>query len=168
MQSDATRMWSIAEYRTRPLGGGRGSQPIERPRFVQGEVEEIARYKVIRIVLVDDQADFRKTARLILSLQADMEVVGEAGNGVEALEVVEQVQPDVVLMDVHMPILDGIAATQQLHAAYPDLPIVLFTNSDHDAYVSEGLRAGAVGYLRKTVRREVLVSTLRAAGQRRS
>jgi DNA-binding NarL/FixJ family response regulator len=122
---------------------------------------------MIRIVLVDDQVEFRRIARLLLSLEGDMEVVGEAGDGLEALEVVQQTRPDVVVMDVHMPILDGIAATRQLHAADPNLPIILFTSGD-DAFVRAGLNAGAVGYLPKMTRREVLIATIRAASQRRS
>jgi DNA-binding NarL/FixJ family response regulator len=120
---------------------------------------------MIRIVLVDDQAEFRATTRFLLSLQPDFEVVGEAGNGVEALEVVEQVRPDVVLMDVHMPILDGVAATKRMHATYPDVRILLFTSSDRDGYVAEGVRAGAVGYLLKNIRRQALDAAIRAASE---
>ncbi|HEX6292616.1 MAG TPA: response regulator transcription factor [Herpetosiphonaceae bacterium] len=101
--------------------------------------------------------------RRLLSLHADMAVVGEASNGAEAMDLVMQVQPDVVLMDVYMPILDGVATTRQMRAVYPDLPIVLFTSCDRDGYVLEGLRAGAEAYLLKHVATEVLVSTLRAA-----
>jgi DNA-binding NarL/FixJ family response regulator len=120
---------------------------------------------MIRIVLVDDQRDFRAITRRILTLHSDVEVVGEAANGAEALDVVADSCPDVVLMDVYMPILDGVAAVGPMRAVCPDLPIVLFTASDHDQYVSEGVRAGAVGYLLKNVRGDVLVATLRAASQ---
>jgi DNA-binding NarL/FixJ family response regulator len=122
---------------------------------------------MIRVVLVDDQADFRRIARLILSLTADIQVVGEAGNGIEALEVVERLRPDVVLMDVWMPLLDGVAATRQLRSTYPDVQVLLFTTVDHDGYVLEGVRAGAVGYLLKNVAREVLVAAIRAASEGR-
>ncbi len=123
---------------------------------------------MIRIVLVDDHLMFRTTTRLILSAQPDMVVVGEAGNGAEALDVVAHAQPDVVLMDVEMPILDGIAATRQLHAADPTLVIVLVTSYDHDTCVHEGLHVGAVGYLRKTMPQELLLTTIRAAVQARA
>lgn len=120
---------------------------------------------MIRVALIDDQPDFRKITRKILSLQTDIEIVGEGGNGVEALEVVEQERPDVVLMDLHMPILDGVAATKQLHITYPDVQIILFTTFDHDSCISEGMRAGAVGYLLKTVPGNTLVAAIRAASQ---
>jgi DNA-binding NarL/FixJ family response regulator len=119
---------------------------------------------MIRIVLVDDQRDFRTIIRRILALHSDIVVVGEAGDGAEALDVVADVRPDVVLMDVYMPILDGVAAVREMRALYPDLSIVLFTACD-DPYVSEGIQAGAVGYLLKSVRSEILVATIRAASQ---
>lgn len=123
---------------------------------------------MIRVVLVDDQPDFRKIIRRILSLHADIEVVGEANNGAEALEVVAQVRPDVVLMDVQMPILDGVATTRRMHESLPDLPIILFTTFDHDNYVFEGMKVGAVGYLLKTVHKEALVAAIRLASEGRS
>ncbi len=116
----------------------------------------------IRILLVDDYPVIRHITRRLLARYPDMLVVGEADNGAEALELVMQVQPDVVLMDVYMPILDGVATTKQMRSAYPDLPIVLFTSCDQDSYVLEGVRAGAAGYLRKDVSTSTLVSTLRA------
>lgn len=116
---------------------------------------------MIRIVLVDDHAGFRWITRRLLALDPEVQVVGEAGNGEEALEVVAQVQPDVVLMDVQIPILDGIAATRRMRIAHPNVPIVLFTGDDADL-VQDGLRAGAAGYVVKTARPEVLVATLRA------
>ena len=117
----------------------------------------------IRVVLVDDYPIIRAMTRRVLALHPNMVVVGEAGDGAAALDVVAQVQPDVVLMDVYMPILDGVATTQRLRATYPDLPIVLFTSSEHDGYVLEGVRAGAVGYLLKTAAGAEVVATLRAA-----
>lgn len=120
---------------------------------------------MIRVALIDDQPDFRKITRKILSLQADIEIVGEGGNGIEALEVVEQVHPDVVLMDLHMPILDGVAATRQMHVSYPEVQVILFTSFDHDTSISEGIRAGAVGYLLKTAPGNTLVAAIRAASQ---
>lgn len=120
---------------------------------------------MIRVALIDDQPDFRKITRKILSLQSDIEIVGEGGNGVEALEVVEQVHPDVVLMDLHMPILDGVAATRQMHVSYPEVQVILFTSFDHDNSISEGIRAGAFGYLLKTAPGNTLVAAIRAASQ---
>lgn len=90
-------------------------------------------------------------------------IVGETANGLEALEVVAQVQPDVVLMDVQMPLLDGIATTRRLRVAYPDVQIVLLSGGDDAAAVRDGLRAGAAGYLLKTTQLDLLVGALRAA-----
>jgi YesN/AraC family two-component response regulator len=142
------------------------TQPtLDRP-FPRGsrftEAHDPGQDRTIRILLVDDYPEIRHITRRLLARHPGMIVVGEAGNGAEALEVVRQLQPDVVLMDVYMPILDGVATTKQMRSAYPDLPIVLFTSCDHDGYVLEGLRAGAAGYLLKDVRTQVLVSTLRA------
>jgi CheY-like chemotaxis protein len=117
----------------------------------------------LRIMLVDDYSVIRSITRRLLSRYPGIDVVGEANNGAEALELVPQLQPDVVLMDVYMPILDGVATTRRMRMAYPQLPIVLFTSCDQDGYVLEGLRAGATCYLLKHVATDLLVSTLRAA-----
>ena len=108
----------------------------------------------IRILLVDDQALFREGLHTLLSVQPDIEVIGEAENGAVAVEMVAQHRPDVVLMDVRMPVLDGVAATRQIQAAYPDSRVIMLTTFDDDEYVFEGLRAGAVGYLLKDVTSE--------------
>ncbi|HEX6292473.1 MAG TPA: response regulator transcription factor [Herpetosiphonaceae bacterium] len=123
---------------------------------------------MIRIVLVDDQPAFRRITHRLLSMHSEIVVVGEAGDGMEALDVVAQVRPDVVLMDLYMPILDGVAATRQIRAAYPDVQIILFTSVDQDGYVLEGVRAGASGYLLKTARTEMLVAAIQAAIDGRS
>ncbi|HEX6293049.1 MAG TPA: response regulator transcription factor [Herpetosiphonaceae bacterium] len=117
---------------------------------------------MIRVVLVDDHLEFRWITRCLLALDPELEVVGEAGNGLEALDVVAQIQPDVVLMDVQMPLLDGIATTKRMRVAYPDVQIVLFTGGD-DGAVLDGVRAGAVRYLCKTTPQAELVAALRAA-----
>jgi DNA-binding NarL/FixJ family response regulator len=126
------------------------------------EARDPGQDRTIRILLVDDYPVIRQITRRLLTRHPGMIVVGEADNGAEALDLVMQVQPDVVLMDVYMPILDGVAATKQMRSAYPDLPIVLFTSCDHDGYVLEGMRAGAASYLLKDVSTQVLVSTLRS------
>jgi DNA-binding NarL/FixJ family response regulator len=122
---------------------------------------------MIRIVLVDDQPVFRSGTRTFLSVQPDMEVVGEAGNGAEAFDVVAALRPDVVLMDVQMPVLNGIAATKRIHAAYPEVHIVLFTTFFSDEVV-EGLRAGALSYLLKDAEDEAILHAIRAASQGQS
>lgn len=123
---------------------------------------------MIRVVLVDDQPMIRSGVQEFLSVQPDIEVVGEASNGIEALEVVAQLSPDVVLMDVRMPVLDGVAATKRLRAAYPEIQIVLFTTLDSDGYVQEGVQAGAAGYLLKSANVKAIVEALRMASQGRT
>ena len=120
---------------------------------------------MIRILLVDDQALFREGLSTLLSVQPDLEVVGEAGNGEEALRVAASLHPDVVLMDLQMPVLDGVAATRRLRAAQPECRVIVLTTFDDGEYVFEGLRAGAVGYLLKDAPSEKLVEAIRAAAR---
>ena len=119
----------------------------------------------IRIALVDDQALFREGLRTILSLQSDFEVVGEAGDGQEALSLISKTQPDVVLMDLKMPRLDGVEATRQIKADHPQVNILILTTFDDDEYVFEGLRSGALGYMLKDAPSEKLVEAIRAAAR---
>lgn len=121
--------------------------------------------KKIRILLVDDQNLFREGLRIILSVQPDIEVVGEAANGQQALEQVAALQPDLVLMDLRMPVLDGVAATKRLRQTHPQSRIIVLTTFDDDEFVFEGLRAGAVGYLLKDVQSEKLLEAIRAASR---
>jgi DNA-binding NarL/FixJ family response regulator len=103
----------------------------------------------IRILLADDHAMVRQGFRLILSSQADMEIVGEAGNGREAVELAEKLQPDVVVMDVAMPELNGIEATRRLSQSSPRTRVLALSMHKDSVYVREILRAGARGYLLK-------------------
>jgi DNA-binding NarL/FixJ family response regulator len=119
----------------------------------------------IRVLLADDQSLFREGLHTLLSLQADLEVVGEAANGAEALRLAAELRPDVVLMDVQMPELDGVAATRRLRAEQPAVRVILLTTFDDDEYVFEGLRAGAAGYLLKDAPSARLVDAIRAAGR---
>jgi DNA-binding NarL/FixJ family response regulator len=119
----------------------------------------------IRVLLVDDQALFREGLHTLLAVHADLEVVGEAGNGAEALTLAAARQPDVILMDVQMPVLDGVAATRQLRAEQPACRVIMLTTFDDDEYVFEGLRAGAVGYLLKDVPSARLAEAIRAAAR---
>jgi len=119
----------------------------------------------IRIMLVDDQALFREGLRTLLSVQPDLEVVAEAPDGEAALQLAARLRPAVVLMDVQMPVLDGVAATRRLRAAQPDCRVIMLTTFDDDEKVFEGLRAGAVGYLLKDVSSEKLVEAIRAAAR---
>jgi DNA-binding NarL/FixJ family response regulator len=117
----------------------------------------------IRVLLVDDQGLFREGLRTLLSVQSDFEVVGEAANGEEALRLAVGSQPDVVLMDVRMPVMDGVTATARLKASLPDCRVIILTTFDEDESIFDGLKAGAVGYLLKDVSSEKLNEAIRAA-----
>ena len=117
---------------------------------------------MIRVVLVDDQALVRGGFRSILDRQEDMEVVGEAADGAEALAVCARVRPDVVGMDVRMPGMDGIEATRRLLAGQDPPRVLVLTTFDLDGYVYETLRAGASGFLVKDAPPEHLVAAVRA------
>ncbi len=119
----------------------------------------------IRVLLVDDQALFREGLHTLLSVQADLEVVGEAGNGAEAVTAVANLQPDVVLMDLRMPVLDGVAATRRIMENQPTTRVIVLTTFDNDEDVFDGLRAGAVGYLLKDVPSARLYEAIRAAAR---
>ena len=120
---------------------------------------------MIRVLLVDDQALFCEGLRTLLDLQPDIEVVGEANNGREAIECVARAAPDVVLMDMQMPVLDGVAATRDIRAHHPNTQVIVLTTFDDDEYVFEGLRAGAVGYLLKDVASDRLAEAIRCAAR---
>jgi DNA-binding NarL/FixJ family response regulator len=119
----------------------------------------------IRVLVADDQALVRSGFRMILEARDDLEVVGEAENGAEAVELARQLEPDVILMDVRMPEVDGVEATRRL--AGSKARVVILTTFDLDEYVVEALRAGASGFLLKDVRPEQLVEAVRvvAAGE---
>ncbi|HET9920031.1 MAG TPA: response regulator transcription factor, partial [Ktedonobacteraceae bacterium] len=99
----------------------------------------------IRVALVDDQRLLREGLRIILEAAPDIEVVGEAGDGVEAVQLAEQARPDVMLMDIRMPLRDGIAATEAIRKAFPTVRVLLLTTYDTPEQVIDGLRAGAAG-----------------------
>jgi DNA-binding NarL/FixJ family response regulator len=119
----------------------------------------------IRILLVDDQTMFREGLRVILSVQPDFEVVGEAANGEEALRMAAKLKPHVVLMDLRMPVMDGVEATRRLRTSLPESHVIMLTTFDDDEAVFEGLRAGALGYLLKDASSEKLLEAIRAAAR---
>ncbi|HEY8187825.1 MAG TPA: response regulator transcription factor [Pyrinomonadaceae bacterium] len=119
----------------------------------------------IRILLVDDQPLFREGLHTLLSVQTDFEVVGEAGNGEEAIRLARSLLPSVVMMDLQMPVLDGVAATRRLQEEQPNSRVIVLTTFDDDEMVFDGLRAGAVGYLLKDASSEKLAEAVRVAAR---
>ena len=119
----------------------------------------------IRVLIADDQPLMRAAYDMTLRPEADIEVVGEAADGKEAVEQTRLLRPDVVLMDVRMPVMDGVAATKALAAEESPTKILILTTFDIDAYVMEALRAGASGFLLKDVRPEELVQAIRVVAR---
>jgi NarL family two-component system response regulator LiaR len=117
----------------------------------------------IRIVITDDHQVVRQGLRMFLTLDPEMEVIGEAENGAEALKIVEQLGPDVVLMDMLMPVMGGIEATEKIKQRFPDVEIVAMTSVLEDATVVGAVRAGAIGYLLKNTDADSLCNAIRAA-----
>lgn len=122
--------------------------------------------EMIRLLLVDDQRLMRDGLRILLELESDFEVVGEAENGAQALEAYQHLSPNVILMDIRMPVMDGVETTRRLREMDPNSKVIILTTFDDNEYVFEGLRAGALGYLLKDVSGEELADAIRkvAAG----
>lgn len=120
---------------------------------------------LIRILLVDDQRLMREGLRTLLELEPDLDVVGEAEDGQQSLLAYEELIPSVVLMDIRMPVMDGVQATRQLLERWPEAKIIILTTFDDDQYVFEGLRAGALGYLLKDVSGEELSEAIRTVAE---
>lgn len=116
----------------------------------------------IKVLLVDDHPVVREGLRMVLEAAPDIEVVGEAGDGLEAVEKANQQQPHVVLMDVRMPKLDGIEATRRIKGQLPTTSVILLTVYDDDAYVVDAIKAGAGGYLLKDASKDLIIHTIRA------
>lgn len=117
----------------------------------------------IRVLLVDDQDLYREGLRTLLSVQRDVEVVGEASNGEEALHLAATLHPDVVLMDLRMPIMDGVTATRRLRCELPQCRVIMLSTFDDEESRTQGLSAGAASYLLKDTPLEELVAAIRCA-----
>jgi len=116
----------------------------------------------VRVVIAEDQALVRRGMALLLSMAPDMECVGQACNGEEAVRLAEALRPDVVLMDLHMPVKGGVAATREITSAHPATQVLVLTTLDDDETVFEAVRAGAQAYLLKDASEEELLETIRA------
>ena len=117
---------------------------------------------MIRLLLVDDQDIFRQGLATLLSIEEDLEVVAQASNGKQAIALTEKLQPDVILMDIQMPICDGVTATRKICRRYPWMRILVLTTFDDDEYIGQSLQAGAKGYLLKRKPAEEMAMAIRA------
>lgn len=120
----------------------------------------------IRLLVVDDQRIVCDGIASLLGLEADLDVVGVAADGAEALRQVRDLEPDVVLMDIRMPVMDGIAATRQIREDHPECQVLVLTTFDDAEYIIEALQAGAAGYLLKNIPAPDLAQAIRAAQRR--
>lgn len=117
---------------------------------------------MIKVLIVDDQHLIRQGLRTLLELEPDLEVVGEAENGLEAIKLVAQMHPEVVLMDVRMPIMDGVAAALEIQSQYQQVKVLFLTTFDDEQYITSALKNGAMGYLLKDTPSEELAVAIRA------
>jgi len=118
-----------------------------------------------KILVVDDHAIVREGVRMILAKESDLEVVGEAGDGEQALELTERLRPDVVIMDISMPGMGGIEATQTIRTRHPEVQVLALTMHEDESYIFQLLRAGAAGYVLKRAAAQDLVQAVRAAAK---
>ena len=117
---------------------------------------------MIRVLLVDDQSIIRQGLKVLLELEPDLEIVGDASNGQDAIQQAAALQPDVILMDVRMPEMDGVAATRVICQKFSDIKVLVLTTFDDDEYIAEAMRVGALGYLLKDTPSEELAAAIRA------
>lgn len=121
--------------------------------------------KIIKIILADDQSLFREALKTLLLCQEDFQIIGEAANGEEAVKLAFQTIPDVILMDLQMPVLDGVSAIGQIKKAQPSINIIALTTFDDDDLIIDAFRGGAIGYLLKDVASERLFEAIRSAAK---
>lgn len=118
---------------------------------------------MIRLLIADDHLSFCQSLADLLSLQPDLEIVGQASNGQEAIALTQSLQPDVILMDVQMPVCNGVQATHEIHQHYPWIRILVLTTFDDNQYIQQCLHQGALGYLLKNTPAKQLAAAIRAA-----
>jgi len=118
--------------------------------------------KTVKLVLADDHQLFREGVKRIINMENDLEVVGECGDGIQVIELCNELKPDIVLMDINMPVENGVAATEKLKEIFPMINIIILSIHDDESYVFETLRKGASGYLLKDMEAEALIIAIRA------
>ncbi|MFC5448798.1 response regulator transcription factor [Paenibacillus aestuarii] len=116
----------------------------------------------VRIVIADDHQLFREGVKRIINMEDDMEVIGECGDGIQVIELCNQITPDIVLMDINMPLENGVVATERLKLIFPDIKVIILSIHDDESYVFETLRKGASGYLLKDMEAESLINAIRS------
>ncbi|MEK3883907.1 response regulator transcription factor [Paenibacillus sp. PL2-23] len=116
----------------------------------------------IKILLADDHQLFREGLKRILNMESDIEVIGECGDGIQVLEFCNHTVPEIVLMDINMPIETGVVTTERLKAMFPDVKVIILSIHDDESYVFETLRKGATGYLLKDMEAEALINAIRS------
>lgn len=117
---------------------------------------------MIRLMLVDDQTLIRQGLASLLSLEDDFEIIGQAGHGQEAVSLADTLRPDMILMDIRMPVMDGVAATKSVKEKHPDIKVLVLTTFDEDEYIVKAMQAGASGYLLKDAPTEQLAAAIRS------
>ncbi|GGF91603.1 response regulator transcription factor [Paenibacillus abyssi] len=118
--------------------------------------------QAIKVLIADDHQLFREGLKRILNMEDDLEVIGECGNGIQVLEFCNLQKPEVVLMDINMPVENGVIATERLRDIFPDVKVIILSIHDDESYVFETLRKGASGYLLKDMEAEELVNAIRS------
>ncbi|MNY19709.1 Transcriptional regulatory protein DegU [compost metagenome] len=116
----------------------------------------------VHIVIADDHQLFREGVKRIINMEDDMEVIGECGDGIQVIELCNQITPDIVLMDINMPLENGVIATERLKLIFPDIKVIILSIHDDESYVFETLRKGASGYLLKDMEAESLINAIRS------
>lgn len=116
----------------------------------------------VKLIIADDHQLFREGVKRIINMEDDMEVIGECGDGIQVIELCNQITPDVVLMDINMPVENGVVATEQLKNIFPDIKVIILSIHDDESYVFETLRKGASGYLLKDMEAESLINAIRS------
>jgi DNA-binding NarL/FixJ family response regulator len=122
----------------------------------------VATTTMINILLVDDQSLIRQGLKALLELESDLQIIGEAENGQMAIDLVQELQPNVVLMDIRMPVMDGVTATKEICRRFPQVNVLILTTFDDDTYVATAIEHGAKGYLLKDTPSEEIAAAIRA------